>query len=104
MFIFPLQYIFLILYFLFLEPRAKTEEVTEFTDLEVQTAPATPDVMVPTIDVPEGAKPEGAGSGASNQTLDPLLGLDLDSVNGASPRSLLPELLLNMVDQSYLRG
>ena len=72
------------------------------TDIEVQTVPATPDVLVPTIDVPEEAEPEGAGSGASNQTLDPLL--DLDSAHSESPRSLFPELLLNLVDQSYQRG
>ena len=72
--------------------------------LEAQTAPATPDIMAPTIDVPEGVKPEGAGSGASNLSLDPLLGLDLDSVSGVSPHSPLPGLLQNMVDQAYLRG
>jgi hypothetical protein len=102
LFIFPLQYKFLILYFLFLEPRARTEETTVTTDIEVQTVPATPDVLVPTIGVPEEAGPEEAGSEASNQAPDPFL--DLDSPNSISPRLFFPELLQNLVDQSFQRG
>ena len=95
MFIFPLQYKFLTLYFLFLEPRTRTEENTVTTDIEVQTVPATPDVLVPTIDVEE-AGPERAGSEASNQAPDSRL--DLDSPYSISPR------LLNLLDQSFQRG
>ena len=102
MFIFPLQYKFLILYFLFLEPRTTTtEENTVSTDIEVQTVPATPDVLVSTIDVEE-AGPERAGSEASNQAPDPLL--DLDSPNSLSPRLFYPEILQNLLDQSFQRG
>ena len=101
MFIFPLQNNFLILYFLFLEPKTQTEENTVTTDLEVQSVPATPDVLVPTIDVEE-AGPERAGSEASNQAPDPLL--DLDSPNSLSPRLFYPEILQNLLDQSFQRG
>ena len=71
------------------------------TDIEVQTVPATSDVLVPTIDVEE-AGPEGAGSEASNQAPDPLL--DLNSPNSISPRLFFPELIQNLVDQSFQRG
>ena len=102
MFIFPLQKNnFLIFYFLFLEPKTQTEENTVTTDIEVQTVPATPDVLVPTIDVEE-AGPERAGSVASNQAPDPRL--DLDSPNSISPRLFYPEVLQNLLDQSFQRG
>ena len=95
LFIFPLQNNFLIFYFLFLEPKTQTEENTVTTDIEVQTVPATPDVLVPTIDVEE-AGPERASSEDSNQSPDPTL--DLDSPYNISPR------LLDLLDQSFQRG
>ena len=95
MFIFPLQNNFLIFYFLFLEPETQTEENTVTTDIEVQTGPATPDVLVSTIDVEE-AGPERASSEDSNQSPDPTL--DLDSPYNISPR------LLDLLDQSFQRG
>ena len=95
MLIFPLQNNFLIFYFLFLEPETQTEENTVTTDIEVQTVPATPDVLVSTIDVEE-AGPERASSEDSNQSPDPTL--DLDSPYNISPR------LLDLLDQSFQRG